>query len=270
MTSAAEDPTPHPAPRSLLRTVALPSEHGGWGLTLEPVVLGLLVAPSLAGALLGLAALTAFLARTPAKVALGDHWRHRRPARTAVAERVAGVEAIVLAGLVAGAVATASGPFWAPLACAAPLIAVELWFDVRARGRRLVPELAGAVGISSVAAAVALADGRCAALSFGLWLVLAARVVTSIPFVREQVARLHGRDPGTATSGVASVAALAIAGGAVALDDRLVAGALAVLGVVAVQLLLRRRDPPRAAIIGVQQTLLGLAVVVATALGVVA
>jgi hypothetical protein len=32
--------------RSRLRSVALPSEHGGWGLTLEPAVLGLLVAPS--------------------------------------------------------------------------------------------------------------------------------------------------------------------------------------------------------------------------------
>ena len=32
-----------------LRTVALPVEHGGWGISLEPVVLGLLVAPSASG-----------------------------------------------------------------------------------------------------------------------------------------------------------------------------------------------------------------------------
>ena len=45
--SGAAAPPPAAAPRakqrSPLRTVALPSEHGGWGLTLEPVLLGLLV-----------------------------------------------------------------------------------------------------------------------------------------------------------------------------------------------------------------------------------
>ena len=34
--------------RSMLRSVAVPTEHGGWGLTAEPVVLGLAVAPSAA------------------------------------------------------------------------------------------------------------------------------------------------------------------------------------------------------------------------------
>ena|SRR5438045_2599608 len=29
-----------------IRLVALPVEHGGWGLTLEPIALGLLLAPS--------------------------------------------------------------------------------------------------------------------------------------------------------------------------------------------------------------------------------
>ena len=42
--------------RSPLRAVAVPSEHGGWGLTAEPVLLGLIVAPSAAGACLGAAA----------------------------------------------------------------------------------------------------------------------------------------------------------------------------------------------------------------------
>ena len=41
------------ATRPLWRSVAIPTEHGGWGLTLEPVVLGLAVAPSLAGIALG-------------------------------------------------------------------------------------------------------------------------------------------------------------------------------------------------------------------------
>src|SRR5437762_11678455 len=54
-----------------VRTIALPVEHGGWGISLEPVLLGLRVAPSQAGAWVGVATLGAFLARHPLKVAAG-------------------------------------------------------------------------------------------------------------------------------------------------------------------------------------------------------
>ena len=64
--------------RSRWRSVAIPSEHGGWGLTAEPALLGLLVAPSIAGGVLAVAAVVAFLARTPLKLVLVDRWRRRR------------------------------------------------------------------------------------------------------------------------------------------------------------------------------------------------
>ena len=40
--------------------LTLPNEHGSWSLALEPLALGLLVAPSAAGAALGLAAACGF------------------------------------------------------------------------------------------------------------------------------------------------------------------------------------------------------------------
>ena len=48
-----------------LKTIALPAEHGGWGLLFEPIALGLLVAPSIAGLYLALSAVGFFLARHP-------------------------------------------------------------------------------------------------------------------------------------------------------------------------------------------------------------
>src|SRR5690606_16216423 len=117
----------------------------------------------------------------------------RRLDRTRLAWKVLAVEVAVLAALVALAAATASGPFWVPAFVAAPLVALELWFDMRSRSRRLVPELAGAVGISAVAAMVVLAGGEGAALATGVWLVPAARAATAVPHVRAQVLRLHGR-----------------------------------------------------------------------------
>jgi hypothetical protein len=274
-------PTPptrssRPAARSPLKAVALPAEHGGWGLTAEPALLGLVVAPSVAGAALAAAALVAFTARTPLKAALVDRWRGRRLARTALAERVAAAELAVLVVLLAVAFATAGGSFWVPLAVAAPLVAIELWFDVRSRGRRLVPELAGSIGIASVAAAIVLAAGEGGAhgsgprLAVGLWTVVAARAVASLPFVRVQLARAKGRPHRVVLSDAAQVAGLGLGAVAVALDGRLVVGLVALIVVAAVDVAAVRRPPPPAVVLGIRQTVAGLAVVAATAAGVIA
>jgi hypothetical protein len=271
MTAAAQSTTPVPpaTTRPRLRSVALPSEHGGWGLTIEPALLGLIVAPSLAGAALGVAALVAFVSRTPIKLVLVDRWRRRRLPRTALAERVAGVELVVLAGLVAVVALTAEGPFWAPLLIALPLVAVELWFDMRSRGRRLVPELAGTIGIGSVVAAIVLADGGAGSLAAGLWFVITARAVASLPFVRLQLARAKENAHHTIASDGAQVAGLALGAIAVALDHRLLVGLVALTLVAALHVVAARRHPPVAAVLGVQQMILGLIVVVATAIGVI-
>lgn len=268
-------PRAGPSARSPLRAVALPAEHGGWGLTAEPALLGLVVAPSVAGGSLAAAALAAFVARTPLKLALVDRWRGRRLPRTALAERVAAAELAAVAALVAVAFATASGAFWVPLAVAMPLLAVELWFDMRSRGRRLLPELAGSVGIASVAAAIVLAAGDSAAhgggrLAVGLWLVVAARAVASLPFVRLQLARAKGRPARVAVSDAAQAAGLLLGAVAVVLDVRLVAGLVALALVAAIDVAGARRPPPPAVVLGVRQTVLGLAVVAATAAGVLA
>ena len=69
------------------RSVALPTEHGGWGFLLEPVLLGLLLAPSPAGVLLALAGLATFLARHPADIWLRDTLASKTFPRTATALR---------------------------------------------------------------------------------------------------------------------------------------------------------------------------------------
>jgi hypothetical protein len=258
--------TPAPQSRAALRRVAVPTEHGGWGLTAEPVVLGLAVAPSLAGVGLGVAAILAFLARTPLRVVLVDRHRHRDLDRTVLARRVLTVEVVAIAALVGAAVLTATGPFWWPAAVAAPLVATELWFDTRSRSRRLVPEVAGTVGICSVAAMIVLAAGHAPSEAAAAWLILAGRASTALPHVRAQIARLHGRPASTRVLLAADATALASAGLAVAVEPAVAAGAVAVAGIVAVQRLTDRQRVP-ATVVGIRQTVLGLVVVAATALG---
>jgi hypothetical protein len=263
-------PASAPAPRSALRSVAVPTEHGGWGLTFEPVLLGLLVAPTLAGVCLGLVALLAFLARTPTKIALVDVRRGRHLPRTRVARRVAAIELSAALALLLAAILLAGSPFWAPAVLIAPLVGLELWFDMRSRSRRLVPELAGAVGVTGVAAMILLADGVDWRVAAGAWLVLAGRAVTAIPFVRGQVARLHHRPTSPSLLIVTDGVALAMVALAVGLDTALIAGAVSVAMIVVYQRLSTRWPTPRAVILGLRQTILGLAVVVITAMGIIA
>lgn len=268
---AAERPAGRaPGPRAALRAVALPTEHGGWALTLEPVVLGLLVAPSGAGVALGLAALVAFVARTPTKIVLVDRWRRRHLARTRIATRVAAVELVVLTALLAVAWSTATAPFWVPLACAVPLVTLEVWFDMRSRSRRLVPELAGTIGIGSVAAAIVLAHGDSPSIAAAAWTVVAARAIASVPFVRLQLQRAkhlpHRRWAVDLTQlGAVAFAALASVRGSLP-----PVAALAIAALVAAQLVLARVPPPKALVLGAQQVVLGLTVVLVAALAILA
>lgn len=256
--------------RTALRAVAMPTEHGGWSLTLEPVLLGLLVAWSWPGLSLGVAAMLAFLARTPLKLVLVDGWRGRWLPRTTVAARVAGVELVVLATLVVAAALAADARLWWPLLVAAPLVAIELWFDMRSRSRRLVPELAGTVGIGSVAAAIALADGVETRPALGLWIVVAARAAAAIPYARTQVFRTRGRPNHLWHSDLAqAIAALAVTVGW--LVDAVPRAAAIAIAVVAVFNVAAVRAVPRPAkIIGFQQMFFGFAVVIVTAIAVLA
>jgi len=115
---------------------------------------------------------------------------------------------------------------------------------------------------------IALAGDVSQRLEFGLWLVLAARVVTAIPFVRAQIARLHGRAVARAQVALFDVAAMVLAATAVAVDRPLLAGAVGIILLIVVQAAASRRPVPKVTVIGVRQTLLGLAVVLVTGVGV--
>ncbi|MFN8105886.1 MAG: YwiC-like family protein [Acidimicrobiia bacterium] len=256
--------------RSTIKAVGLPTEHGGWGLTLEPALLGMIVAPGAAGLALAVAAIVAFLARTPLKVVLVDGYRGRVLERTRVARRLAAAELVLLAGLVATAVLLAEGSFWVPALVSAACVGVGLWFDLRSRSRRLVPELAGAIGITGVAAMTVLADGGDAPTAWAIWLVLAARAVTSIPFVREQVALRHGRRPSRVLLAVTDSVAAAAAALAVVVLPRALAGAVAIVVVIAYQRISVLGRPLSAVAIGIRQMVVGLVVVIVTAVGVLA
>lgn len=253
----------------------MPAEHGGWGLTLEPGILGVLLAPSLAGVLLGAAAMLAFLLRTPMRLVLLTRLRGtaRLPTvmgqeRARLATRVAAVEAVGLVLAMAVAAVLADDLRWAaPLVVVVPLFAVASWYDLRSLSRHLVPEIAGSVAVAGVAAMGALAGGAAWELAVGAWLILAARVASSVPHVRAQVARLRGRDHSPVAGLAGDTAAIVVSVLAVLLAPALLLGAVAIVVLVVVQRLTLARPPRPAKVLGVRQMALGFGVVAATAVG---
>jgi hypothetical protein len=250
------------------RAVAVPTEHGGWSLTAEPALLGLIVAISWSGVALAVAAMLAFVARTPLKLVLVDRWRHRWLDRSRLALKIFVVEMTVLVGLAVVAVAGTDHRFWVPLALAAPLVAVELWFDMRSRSRRLIPEIAGTIGIGSIAAAVALAGGETELISYGLWCVVAARSVAAVAYVRCQILRSHARPAPRWHSDIGQLAALAAVVVGWSLDAVPPAAVIAIAALGVFNAVGLNRPPPRAVVIGLQQMVFGLIVVAVTAIAV--
>lgn len=185
--------TPAPPAPSLARVV-MPAEHGGWAFLGEPILLGLAVAPSWAGACVAFAALAGFLARQPLRLFLGDRRRGRRYPRTVLAERAFAALALLGAGALAAALVLARGPVLLALGCAAPLAATALALDLGLRSREAAAETLAALALGGTAAALALAAGRPAPFAFALWALLALRALPTIAFVRARF-RLDRREP---------------------------------------------------------------------------
>lgn len=175
-----------------LRILALPVEHGGWSFLGAPVLLGLWVAPSWAGLWLSLAALGVFLLRQPLKLALADYQRGRRYPRTAWAVGFALSYAGLALAAFGAAWLTRAYPFWLPLLLAAPLAAVQLYYDLRKQSRALVAELSGASALSALAAAIALAGGWAPGTALLLWLLLALQALTAILYVTTRLRLARG------------------------------------------------------------------------------
>jgi hypothetical protein len=180
-------------PRPALRPLALPTEHGGWGFLFEPIVLGLLVAPSAAGALVALSFAFAFLARQPLKLAMQDALRGRNYPRTSWCRGFAAGYSLAAAGALAAGVAIAGWTILLPLAVVAPLGVIQLVFDARNRSRALLPELGGSVAMASSAAAIALAGGAALPLAAALTALVVARGIPTIVYVRTLLTRAHGQ-----------------------------------------------------------------------------
>jgi len=170
------------------RTVALPTEHGGWGFISEPILLGLLLAPTWGGLALGIAAFAAFLLRHPLKLYIKDIRAGRRVPRTLAARRFVLIySGVMIAAAMLMVLLMSSLIVLVPIGLSIPLIGMQFWRDIHNKGRSLTAELAGAIATGAFASSIVLIDEWTFALAMGLWLALAAKGVTAVLYVRSRL-----------------------------------------------------------------------------------
>jgi hypothetical protein len=176
------------APTVRWRSVALPTEHGGWAFVIEPLLLGLILAPGLAGLSLSIGALAAFLLRQPLKIYIKDVRNQRLVPRTYAARRfmllygsitaIAGIATLLL---------IPSLDALLPLLFALPLFALQFTYDIRNQSRSVIAEIAGTLATGALASSIVMMHGWSLLPALGLWVVLAAKAVTAVLYVRSRL-----------------------------------------------------------------------------------
>ena len=166
----------------------LPPEHGSWFMLGFPLVLGLLLRPSLAGLCLGLAALAFFLGRPPLRRVLTGP---KDPAQ---------IRALLLSAGLAGAFGLAalllSGPrFLIPLACVSPLVLFALWADQQRAVRALAVELAAQGAFAGLAATMLVAAGSTLTDAARVWWFVTLVGGANLAHVRHFLGHAHGQAP---------------------------------------------------------------------------
>lgn len=245
--------------------VVWPKEHGSWSLALEPLVFGLMAAPSVGGVALGVAVVAAFFARQPLRVAV----RSADAARRAKARAALGLcGGIALLGTL-GAAMAAGGLGW--LAWLLPVAAggaVFIGYDLRNAGREVLAEVAGAAAFAFVPAALAVLAGWTAREACAIAGVMIGRAVPTVLAVRAALRAGKGEETSSMAALVAASLAL-VAGIGLAWAGtvpRVAAWGLAVLAFRVFALLVFPRPALRARTIGMIEAMLGGAFVVIIAL----
>lgn len=183
-----------PAAKINLKQVSLPTEHGSWGFLFEPIVVALAIGPSISGFAIAVMTIGAFLARQPLKVLIIDRLGQRNNARARAAVNFLILfSAISAVGFASTLYLTGIRPLM-PFILVLPFAAVQIYFDGSRKSRGLLPELLGGVSISASSAAILLAGGATLFAAGAIWMLMIARLIPSIIYIRNRLRLEKGKD----------------------------------------------------------------------------
>jgi hypothetical protein len=207
--------TTRPAPavqRSKIpaKSVALPVEHGAWGFLFEPLLAGVILAPSPAAFFITLFVVGAFLMRQPLKFYLGDRLARKTLPRTGLARRFVRIFGAITGVGLLGTLLFAPLPSLLPFAAAAPIVVYLISQDLARQSRELVPELLAAAALASSIAVVTLAGGIAPIQAFAFWSLMVARLIPSVLYVRSRLRLEKGKHYNPLASTVTHIVAVGL------------------------------------------------------------
>lgn len=251
------------------RQVALPTEHGSWGFLFEPLVAGLIIAPSLAAPWIAGMVISIFLLRRPLLILTADWLANRSMPQTVMAIKFSLLYSLIFCISVLGAASYTDSESFIPFILVIPVAIFQFYSGLAKQSRGLFAELSGAIAISSSVAVLLLAAGRPVPMAMAIWAVFIARIVPSIIYVRNRLYLEKGKGYSTKSTTIAHFAALALVGALAYM------GLIPVLPVVVMTILLYRaiagllpgQKRLRAAQIGIRELIYGALTVLSVVVG---
>lgn len=177
-----------------VRGIALPVEHGAWGFLFEPLVAAVAVAASFNAIWISLLVIGAFLMRQPLKILMADLQAKRNLPQTTVAKKFILIYGAVFSVGLIGCLSFGLIQYFVPFALIIPFAIYQIYCDASRQSRQLLPELTGAIAISSSAAVIALAGGWTFPAAIALWGIFVARLIPSILYVRNRLKLEKGKE----------------------------------------------------------------------------
>lgn len=165
-----------------IKSVAFPREHGAYGFTIEPLMLGLLAAFSWPGFFLALGTLLAFFAHQPVKIIFGQQNNLRWTAFLFLI--LYGIPALILFALFLDHASLHTAlPFYTALS----MMAAYMVLDLLKYSRRLFVEIMAPTAIGLIAVSIVLVTGWTELKAMGLGLLLAARFIPTPFYIRARL-----------------------------------------------------------------------------------
>jgi hypothetical protein len=155
-------------------------------------MLGLALAPSITGLLLGVAALSAFLLRHPLETVLNDLLRGQPGDRTRTALIVAICYLATALAMLGAALQVGTHMFWPTLVAALALGIAQHVLSLRAPKRVLLRQAAGVASLMGLAPTIALAGGWMLSDTLILWGLLLAWAVPTTVYLSTRIRRARG------------------------------------------------------------------------------
>ena len=174
------------------KSIALPKEHGAWVMLIEAIIVGMGLSLSPSAVFLSAIAILALFLVNPLKILLRDMKEKKQYPRTGLAF----IFTLIYSGFIIGLLGVVGyfnrNAFWVPLAVAAVLFLIQIWYGLQRQDKSLAAEIVGGLATGAIAASILLAGGYSFVTAVCVWGFLVVRALTSIYYVRQRLRKARG------------------------------------------------------------------------------